>query len=93
MNDLNLGSIQGGPGEESGLPDDGQMPPGFMNVDPSKIAEINEREEAKEQLKISEHIMKMDDEFKERFKALKVIQNMMHDADEEEQKEIRKLEV
>jgi len=35
----------------------------------------------------------MEEEYQGRFKALKVIQNMMHEADEEEQKEIRKLEV
>jgi hypothetical protein len=35
----------------------------------------------------------MDDELKDRFKALKVIQNQLRGADDEEQKEIRKLEV
>jgi len=35
----------------------------------------------------------MEEEYIGRFKALKVIQNIMHDADEEEQKAIRVLEV
>jgi hypothetical protein len=35
----------------------------------------------------------MEAEYQGRFKALKVIQNMMHEADEEEQKAIRVLEV
>jgi len=42
---------------------------------------------------LTEHINKMEAEYQGRFKALKVIQNMMHEADEEEQKAIRVLEV
>lgn len=97
--DLNLGSIQGGPGgpPEGGEPSAdelaGMIPPSWKNVDPSKIAEMNENEEAKQQLKLTEHINKMEAEYQGRFKALKVIQNMMHEADEEEQKAIRVLEV
>jgi hypothetical protein len=37
--------------------------------------------------------MEMDDELKDRFKALKTIQDYVHECDEEEQKEIRKLEI
>lgn len=51
---------------------------------------MNEEQEIKADLAISKHINELDDEFKERFKALKVIQNLMHDLDEEEQKEVRK---
>lgn len=69
------------------------IPPNWKNIDPSKIGEMNDNEEAKMQLKLSEHINKMEAEYQGRFKALKVIQNMMHDADEEEQKAIRVLEV
>jgi hypothetical protein len=52
--DLNLGSIQGGPGgpPEGGEPSAdelaGMIPPSWKNVDPSKIAEMNENEEAKQ---------------------------------------------
>ena len=33
---------------------------------------------------MSKYIMEMDDELKNRFKALKVIQDMLRDADEDE---------
>ena len=46
-----------------------------MNMDPAKMKQLNEDAEAKTELKISEHINKLDDELKDRFKALKVIQN------------------
>ena len=52
-----------------------------------------EQEQAKADLKMSKLIMEMDDELKERFKALKSIQDYVHECDEEEQKEIRKLEI
>lgn len=55
-----------------------------MNMDPTKMQEMNEEAEAKADLLISKHINQLDDEFKERFKALKVIQNQIHDLDEEE---------
>ena len=61
--------------------------------DQGKILEFNEDEEAKLELKMSKHINELDDELKDRFKALKVIQNLLRQADDEEQKEIRKLEV
>ena len=35
----------------------------------------------------------MDNELKDRFKALKTIQDFVHEMDEDEQKEIRKLEI
>jgi hypothetical protein len=54
---------------------------------------MNEEEEAKAELEVSKHINQIDEELKDRFKALKVIQNQMHEFDEEEQKEVRKLEV
>ena len=87
--DLNLNSLQGG-----GMgPFGGMLPPGMASMDPAKFAKMNENQETKSQLKLSEHINKMDDEFRDRFKALKVIQDLMHDADEDEQKQIRKLEI
>ena len=54
---------------------------------------MNEEADAKNDLKTSTHINELDDEFKDRFKALKVIQNMLHEMDEEEQKEVRKQEI
>ena len=54
---------------------------------------MDEDEELRNELKMSKFINEMDDEFKERFKALKVLGNMCNDADEGEQKEIRKLEL
>jgi len=52
--DLNLGSIQGGPsgppgeGNEMSAADmAGMIPPNWKNIDPSKIGEMNENEEAK----------------------------------------------
>jgi hypothetical protein len=44
-----------------------------MNMDPSKMQQMNEEAEAKADLTISKHINELDDEFKDRFKALKVI--------------------
>ena len=52
-----------------------------------------EEEEIKVEHKISKVITEMDEELRDRFKALKSIQDEIHDFDEEEQKEIRKLEV
>ena len=52
-----------------------------------------ENEEAKHQLKISKYIAEMDEEIRDRFKALKSIQDMLGEADEEEQKEIKKIEL
>jgi len=50
-------------------------------------------EETKIEHKISEHINKMDDELKDRFKALKTIQDDVKKYDEEHSVEYRKLEV
>jgi len=52
-----------------------------------------EEEQAKSDLKMSNLINEMDDELKDRFKALKTIQDFVHEMDEDEQKEIRKLEI
>eukprot|EP00356_Strombidium_inclinatum_P015267 CAMPEP_0170483162 /NCGR_PEP_ID=MMETSP0208-20121228/2894_1 /TAXON_ID=197538 /ORGANISM="Strombidium inclinatum, Strain S3" /LENGTH=354 /DNA_ID=CAMNT_0010756101 /DNA_START=16 /DNA_END=1077 /DNA_ORIENTATION=- len=56
-------------------------------------AKLSEDEENKKHLKISNYISEMDAELKDRFKALKSIQDLLLEADEEEQKEIRKLEL
>jgi len=55
--------------------------------------QISEEDEAKLELKLSKYINEMDAELRGRFKALKVISNSIREFDEEEQKEIRKLEV
>lgn len=52
--------------------------------DQGKMMEFNEDEEAKLELKITKHINEMDDELKDRFKALKVIQNLLREADDDE---------
>ena len=57
------------------------------------IGQMAEEEEIKVEHKISKVITEMDEELRDRFKALKSIQDEIHDYDEEEQKEIRKLEI
>ena len=66
---------------------------GLGNMDPAKMQKMNEEADAKTDLNISKHINGLEDELKDRFKALKVIQNDLHDMDEEEQKEVRKQEI
>ena len=48
--------------------------------------------DAEHELKISKYINEMDDELKDRFKALQAIQSFTREMDEEEAKDIRKLE-
>jgi len=57
------------------------------------FGKLNEDEETEKNFKMSKYIQEMDDELKNQFKALKALQDMLHDADEEEQKEVRKLEL
>lgn len=57
------------------------------------LGKMTEDEEVKVEHRISKVITEMDPEIMDRFKALKSIQDNIHDFDEEEQKEIRKLEV
>ena len=52
-----------------------------------------EEEELKVEHRISKVITEMDPEIMDRFKALKSIQDEIHDLDEEEQKAIKKLEI
>jgi hypothetical protein len=52
----------------------------------------DEDHEKRLELKMSTYIKEMDAEVRERFMALKVMEDMMRDVDEEETKEIRKLE-
>lgn len=54
---------------------------------------LDENIEAQQSLKVSKFINEMDEELRDRFKALKVIQDQIQDADSDEAKEIRKLEV
>ena len=73
------------------------LPPGF-NLDMikeqmNKQQHANEDDEIKLEYKMSKYIREMDDELKGRFQALKVMTSMLQEADKEEQKEIRKLEV
>jgi len=57
------------------------------------ISKMTEEEEAQQNFKISDMINKMDDELKDRFKALKAIQDLCRGFDDEENEEIRKLEI
>lgn len=52
-----------------------------------------EEEEVKHNLKINKFILGMDEELRDRFKALKAIQDLLQEADEEEQAQIRKIEI
>ena len=54
---------------------------------------MSEDEEMELELKLSKYIKEMDSEIADRFKAIKVLQDDLRDADEEQQKEIRKLEL
>lgn len=74
-----------------------QLPEGFdlskLQASMAKQGMNDENEEAKLELKISEYIKEMDEEVRGRFMALKVMEDMVREADAEEAKEIRKLEV
>lgn len=67
--------------------------PHFMPGGLGDYKKMTEDEEAKAGYKLSKHINDMDAELKDRFKALKVLQDTVHDLDEEEQREMRKLEI
>lgn len=54
---------------------------------------MTENETNEQNLKITNCISKIDDELKDRFKALYTIQSTCKDFDEEEVAEIRKLEI
>ena len=54
---------------------------------------MTENETNEQNLKITNCISKIDDELKDRFKALYTIQSICKDFDEEEVAEIRKLEI
>lgn len=57
------------------------------------ISKMTQEEEDQQNFKISDCIDKMDDELKDRFKALKAIQDLCREYDDEENEEIRKLEM
>ena len=57
------------------------------------INKMTQEEEDQQNFKVADHINKMDDELKDRFKALKAIQDLCHEFDDEENEEIRKLEL
>ena len=67
--------------------------PHFMPGGTGSVAKYTEEEEIKQSLKVSKFINEMDEELKNRFKALKAIQDAVNEFDKEEQKEIRILEV
>jgi hypothetical protein len=57
------------------------------------MAKGNEDHDLRLELKLSKYIKEMDVELRERFQALKVMEDQLRKADEDEAKEIRKLEV
>ena len=70
-----------------------QIPKDMQKYLGAFTAQMGQDEEDRQKLKMSKHIEQMDAELKDRFKALKSIQDYVHDYDEEEQKGIRKLEI
>jgi len=91
---MSMEQMMAGMGGGGGMPDLASMlPPELMGMDPRRMSRMNEEENNKNSLKVSKHIKEMDGELMDRFKALKAVQNALHDADDDEQKEIRKLEV
>lgn len=58
-----------------------------------KAQQEMQNEENKHNLKVSKFIAEMDQEIRDRFKALKALQDLLTEADEEEQKEIKKMEL
>jgi len=72
---------------------DGLNIPNFMPGGAGAVGQLTEDETNEQNLKIASAINKMDDELKDRFKALYSIQSLCKDFDEEESKEIRKLEI
>jgi hypothetical protein len=54
---------------------------------------LNEIEELKQEIAMSNHINKMDHEVKDRFKAIFILKNEVWDLDEQEHKGYRDLEV
>ena len=58
-----------------------------------EVMKKTEAEHDEQKLKVTNHINKMDNEIKDRFKALFVLQEKLGDFDEEEENEIRKLEL
>ena len=67
--------------------------PAFMPGGAGMISKMTEEEETQQNFKISKAINAMDAELKDRFKALKSIYDINREFEEEEQKEIRQLEV
>jgi hypothetical protein len=57
------------------------------------ISKMTKEEEEQAKFKVSDYINKMDDELKDRFKALKAIQDLCDQLGEEEDAEIRELEI
>ena len=67
--------------------------PHFMPGGLGGVGKMTEEEEAQQDFKVSKYINEMDDELKDRFKALKAIQDYTKEFDEEESKQIREMEV
>ena len=67
--------------------------PAFMPGGAGMISKMTEEEETQQNFKISKAINAMDAELKDRFKALKSIYDINREFEEEEQKEIRQLEI
>ena len=57
------------------------------------VGKLTDDEEVRMSYKMSKYINELDDELRDRFKALKALQDLVHQADEEEQSEIRQMEI
>ena len=57
------------------------------------VGKMTEDDENEHKLKITKYIDGMDDELKDRFKALYVLQDICAELGEEEENEVRKLEL
>ena len=67
--------------------------PDALGAQLGNLKKMSENEATNQEFKMSKTINNMDDELKDRFKALKMIQDDCHEIDEEEMKEMRKLEI
>lgn len=67
--------------------------PHFLKGGAGGIGKLTDEEEAEAGLRMSKYITEMDEELRDRFKALKALQDICKELDEEEQKEIKLLEL
>jgi hypothetical protein len=57
------------------------------------VSKMTQEEEDEMSFKMADYISKMDPEIRDRFKALMAISNMIHEEEQKEEDEIKKLEL